>query len=309
MLCLASCVQKVDDTTPTHDAVSPLTTTPRAFPTVSVSKPTLTPTHVSTLTPSPSAIPPSLTPIPTLAQSQREDYWLELISTNVGCKLPCWWGIHPAESRRQEIVNLFAPIGVQDLLPQEYYRFPISVNQIDLTNILLFFTMKDDLVSGINVFAEQFSSYPSFARAMQRYALNSILSEYGKPSQVILGLRSFPTEPDDPWPYRLGVFYDDVGILVYYEGTGLAHYENHIRVCPQYENVRIMDLYLQSPTSGMSLTDFVSSVSGWDIQSELEQRTMYVLEEATDLDLAEFQATFSLSNTTRCFETPTTIWP
>lgn len=69
--------------TPVHPtSTSPLTPTPTQTKTLT---PTLTPT-------------PTWTPLPTIPPDERLDAMLDLLYTNAGCRLPCWWGIIPGET-------------------------------------------------------------------------------------------------------------------------------------------------------------------------------------------------------------------
>jgi hypothetical protein len=67
---------------------------------------TVTETTQPTYTPMPTEVAPSVTPLstrtptlpPTLTAPERIGKFRELLITNLGCRLPCWWGMTPGES-------------------------------------------------------------------------------------------------------------------------------------------------------------------------------------------------------------------
>ena len=66
--------------------------------------PTLTPRPTWTPSPTWTPIPtrtPTATPLPfpTLESAEMQSFIAEMLSTNGGCELPCWWGITPGETR------------------------------------------------------------------------------------------------------------------------------------------------------------------------------------------------------------------
>lgn len=285
-----------------------ITTNTAHATTTSEPLPPKTATYLPTFTPNPSSVPLSTTPIPTLAPTQREAYWLDLISTNRGCKLPCWWGIRPGESPSQELLQFSAAEGFQNLPHKEgdtYILMP-TLDDPGVVYILAGFHAENDFIHAISVDVDLLNANPSLVRAMRRYALEQVLGDYGEPSQVLLRMTSHPTEPNDPWPYQLSIFFDDLGILISYEGTGLSHRGSNIRVCPRYETVQVIRLYLRPPASGETLKDFAKSF-GWDIEKTMVGAAHY-LEEATDLSVGEFRALFVQPDGPGCFETPRDIW-
>lgn len=91
--------------------VTPQTSLQQASPSKTVTPPeptattTLTQTAQPTVTPS-LYFPPtpaiSLTPLPRLGKSEARLLVEELLQTNGGCRLPCWWGITPGKTTWSE---------------------------------------------------------------------------------------------------------------------------------------------------------------------------------------------------------------
>jgi hypothetical protein len=75
---------------------------------------TFTPTQTVAPTPRPTNTPtftPTLTwtPLPTLPSQQTRAKIEELLETNGGCELPCWWGITPNETAWPETLHFLRP--------------------------------------------------------------------------------------------------------------------------------------------------------------------------------------------------------
>ena len=111
-LLLASCASRQEPVVlPTETRVPTLTESPTGTPTSSPS-PTKTPTE----TPSPTWMvtqtpsPPTSTNVPTLVNDEAYPLLLELLRTNEGCQLPCWWGIIPGESTQEDARRIMMPL-------------------------------------------------------------------------------------------------------------------------------------------------------------------------------------------------------
>lgn len=63
---------------------------------------TVTPSMTSTITPelkhTSTSLSPTWTPLPTLDQADKQRLVSDLLSTNGGCRLPCWWGLIPGKT-------------------------------------------------------------------------------------------------------------------------------------------------------------------------------------------------------------------
>jgi hypothetical protein len=279
--------------------------------------PTLTASPLPSPTLLPSASFPRLTytPVPTLSPGEWEAYWLNLISTNDGCELPCWWGVKPGESTPRDILNFLTPLGVHERPPNSYrhgdsiYEFALDVNQKGILNLSLVFYERAGTVLSITVSSDMviLNGSPAFTEAMKRYSLNGVLAHYGKPTRVLVGLRGGPSEPSAPWLYSIWVFYDNLGMLIYYEGEGLSRKGQTLRVCPNYDGIWYIDLYLQSPSSTNLLEDLQALKSQFTIEEQIAEGYLRPLEESTNLSLAAFYELF-VKPGSACFESPASAW-
>ncbi len=202
-------------TTPTvmSSAVLP-TTTPLAS--VTPLLPTSTPTPTSspmlpTATPSPTLtpMPPTITPIPTLAASARPTLVREMLKTNGGCELPCWWGITPGQTDWLAMLGQCESYGDCDFDMPESTQLPDYI-------IRQHFDQQGGKVRSTKIISEIPGGriLESFPRDWRRYALDQVLTRYGKPSQVLLELSNYCADPPcGSSGYGLYVVYDHLVLL------------------------------------------------------------------------------------------------
>ena len=106
---LVGCTAQMIPYTSTATASTGITFTP--LPDVKPSE-TATLTHTPTNTPT---LIPTLTwtPLPTLSAEAAHAKIKELLKTNGGCELPCWWGIIPGKTAWPEALHFLTPIIVE----------------------------------------------------------------------------------------------------------------------------------------------------------------------------------------------------
>jgi hypothetical protein len=296
--------------------------------------PTVLPVHATTTdsvnTPIPSettvALPTStvapkstFTPIPTLLVAEQEDYLLKLLSENGNCELPCWWTIEPGATNLQDARAIFAPLGYGGGLYSTIgympsYDFPLAVNQSEITNLLVRIFVQDDVVQqiyiladNINVAESNVAYFPKYSLAMQGHSLDQLLKNYGVPSEVLIGLHSFPAEQNAPLLYSLWVFYDKLGFLVAYSGEGITNHEDILTVCPRMDKVNLEDFYLQSPQSPTPLRKMADEIGR--IEMALSEGLLRPLDKSTELSPDDFHKLITSDPEKACFQSPADLWP
>ena len=55
------------------------------------------------------SLTPSPTSYPRLSREEAKPRIIEMLQTNAGCRLPCWWGITPGKTRWEEVHALLSP--------------------------------------------------------------------------------------------------------------------------------------------------------------------------------------------------------
>jgi hypothetical protein len=217
-----------------------------------------------------------LTPLPTIPPVSAEAYALELMKTNNGCKLPCWWGIVPGEtmwaSTRQFLESFVLKIISWD--SDQYtmeYKLPES-DAVESMNI----SVDKGLVQKI---------YITSGGTVASYQLDQLLSTYGTPSNILV-LYS--------WMGEVGVL--QLYLLLYYSEQGiLAEYvidselvNDLYRSCPKGVGPT---LTLWFPTPNVKLTDIYPHVKGFKS-----------LKEATGMNIQSFYELFKNSKNGLCIE-------
>lgn len=285
LLCLVGC-----SVLPPSSAETPPAATSTSLPGVT-SSPTSSPPS-PTLTPTPIASP-TLTAHPTLTADERQAFMREMLETNGGCELPCWWGIIPGEAEWQAVLNRFIAYGgfnfeIPHLTRPYDYMLDLSLDH------------KNGVIQSISVMSFIYPGGRSerFPQDWHRYSLDQLLTRHGAPSQVMLEF--WPNPPSPYYPYSLFVFYDHLGILIRYGGSAIPG--ESFRMCPELAGVEFLNLWLRSPGEGPALLELANLD-----RAELVQ--LLSLEEATGMDIQTFYATFREADTTVCLESPVEVWP
>ena len=271
---------------------STLTSLPTAIPSPTPPSPTLTPTR----TPTPSSTP-TLTPLPTLTAQERETRIRELLKTNGDCELPCWWGITPGRT------NWAA---TRQFIMQYDGGFSYGTGDLDIDDIYIRVVMPEGegVVESIKVDVEGHYNQLVFEEDWKYYSLAQILATYGEPSRVWIQLAAGPVMPGSTMGYGVWLFYDHLGFLVCYGGSGVV-VQPIYHVCPTLRGpggIVSIRLWLQSPDS-KTLLEELAGVT----QEQLPY--LRPVEEATGLSVEEFYTLFTQSDGPACFESPRDMWP
>ena len=291
IVCFARCTvfsPPPDETSSPGDPLSSATNpaSPSLSPTLTCPAPSSTPNPTSTFTPTPlptsAPIPAaSSTPRPTLTAREEYNYVREMLATNDGCELPCWWGVTPEKSSWQEGKD-----GLPSSLDFQFW-FPEETVKYDLHLTL---SRERNLVKTIDVRSECFEC-KRFGEDWQRYSLDQVLNRYGPPSRVRIVLAP-PIDAGGPTYYILYIFYDDLGIGIIYMGAATQQ-DEMLRTCFSFQNITLL---LQSPKSSSSLEHTIDPY---------EWTYAVPLDEATGIHIEEFYETFRHSGA--CLEAPATV--
>jgi hypothetical protein len=265
-----------------------------------------------TFTPSPTLIPTitftstPITPIPTLSPNEQETYLLNLIQTNGGCQLPCFLGLQPGISTWDEIKNVEGPIHSRDKYAPDTkgstYLYTFIEKRIESFDVTLWGS--DKVIEKVTVYVGMYSTSRSsykanLAKAMESYALPSILSQYGKPSRILLQAQG-QIEPYSGTQAQILLFYDHLGFVIHYFFINIVFQDDNsyvLHICPNYDYTELIKLYLQSADNSTSLEDMIDDKDSYYLRSYLQP-----LEEITNLNVDEFYNLFNGTNKTVCFD-------
>lgn len=309
LMFLNGCIAPVAST-PTFSSVTPLPVTTTSMP--SPVPPTRTPLLTPTPQPPTPTVAPSPTIAPTLTADQEQALVLELLQTNAGCRLPCWWGFTPGQTTWPTAYAFFASVGK---MPAESrgpkmlnYTVTFHIPQHDV-QVRQIYIVSGNLIEAIEVEIRTVRNYETvygderFAEDLQRYLLPQLLTTYGQPTEVLL--RTFRSVPEGSFiPFNLLLFYPQQGILVRYYGPTERKGE-HIRICPQRTEIA---LRLWLPNKQIMTFEDIARLGILRLPLE-EVSDFRSLEEATGMNLETFYETFKSPNNQLCLETPASMWP
>lgn len=272
----------------------------------------ITPT---TLTASPTIAPALTTSTPyfstylTRVAQQDRDRINELLTTNAGCVLPCWWGITPGLTTLTEADRLMRELGAfGSVLKAQQWRLPdgsvtheVGFDLVDpRESISIQFGVQNNIIQSLLIKVYEVGEPLDF-RYWDTYSLTHIFEKYGKPDRIWLKNTPFVIEPpaSDITLYGLFVFYDDLKILIVY--PGITKIEDPMLICPNLEERQIdgMELYLVNASQEVALEEYAGFILD-------RQEYMLPIEEASGLSVPKFYEFFLSGN--RCFETPRKIW-
>lgn len=282
----------------------PPTLTPRQFMTSTSSiTPTKSPSPTYTLTPT---FIPSMTALPilpTLSASEAETLINDLLVSNSGCKLPCWWGFTPGISMWNVAKQYFDPFTIVD--------GPVFYETDNIQRIgyeIKFQSDENQMAFGVGVDNNEIISdfgIPT-ETSIYGYKLNQLLTSNGEPQEVWLA--PMPYTPGDSW-YYLVLYYPTQGIMARYGGsaTHTVKINNQgeatvtsLKICPIGVGP---ELWLSSPNS-------IEGVMGNSALGGEEFTDLLVpIEKATGLTVEEFYNQFKNGDSQTCFETSSDTWP
>jgi hypothetical protein len=290
--------------------ISPMSTSTIPKP---IGTTTFTETETSTpITPTPTRTEtpfPSITPLPTLANSEVQNYLTNLIQNPGSCKLPCWWGLTPGTSSWQDVKDFMFHIGIKNIGGAYHTlekNFDIA-NPFIQQNIMI--NENDNILSNIWFSVAGYYSPSQFQSIWNLYTPKKILASYGKPSRIYFSISTVndqnPAGKKIGEGYTMWLFYDPQGFLIRYEGLGKVQNQN-IHICPTlgYEAIDSLYFYLQDPTSSTLLEYMVDGFQGEFGKSGFETLP---LEKATGLSIDQFMGL--ATGKINCFDTPYSIWP
>lgn len=252
--------------------------------------------------------------MPTYSAQQVDTKIKELLETNGGCQLPCWWGIVPNKTSWPEASHFLNPLLV-DVGQGTSATYSKDGEQHIATNFSVYFevpniskqgrilfSVQDDIVIGMSV-------YPPVGE--NQYRLHDLMALLGPPNQVLINAQSTSPVSELP-PAVLTLDYSDIGVWASY-GYIPSLDGNSLLICPKsieesksiynYENLGV-GLELFDPDyeydQMLSIEEYAEMVGGF---------TPKKLEEVTDMTIESFYNTFIQPKSETCIETPADLWP
>ena len=221
---------------------------------------------------------------------------LELLNTNAGCSLPCWWGIKPGVTTTDEVQSFLEPF-LGAVVSEVRYEFadtgglflmrpqPKNGLRVDIQ-----YLAEDKIVSMVYVNTEMtrdiyYTVYddPLYQKIMSAYTLEAMLTKYGRPDQILI--RSFSALTAYNNPTQILLYYPEKGIVAqYFSEIFLVEQKNETFVsliCPPKSSI---SLRLFKPDSGLSLAYLLSIDDNYSGYKDIS--------EATNMDVDTFFQTY-----------------
>lgn len=280
------------------------------FTSTATSLPTETPSPVSSPTTTIETIPtkmptasptsmPTWTPLPTFAPSQRGQIYNELMNSNGGCTLPCWWGFELGKTSLNEVRQFYAA----------FDAFLTEHNDKNGVTILEVLFVDPQIENGIqiphtfvaqdNVLVEsqiQLSNQPS-------YQIESILQLLGKPSDIWMW--TIPEPYEDKLPADFILYFPNHGVLLGYR-TGSIKSNEYVKVCFDKVGGATIDLWNPSIWDPNGNKDILERANQTGSAFRLDG--YYPVDEVSNWDVEQFYTVLSNSTHTECLETPSNLW-
>lgn len=305
-------------------AASSCAQSPESLVTASLSPVATMPLNI-TVTTMPSITPPQVistkaittaTSVPILPIEEAQLKFLNLLSNNNGCQLPCLWRIMPGESSFEEAQAILAPLGsIADFTAFESGIGSISPSfthdGLELYTVIDFITNSDNETVNRILFRaeahklltqggyEDIFDSEFFGEKVSAYTLAHVLTEQGVPASVMLATFGGPLTRSGTGGFDILLLYPDQGILANYK-TQMHLFGSMVRGCPTNAHIQ-MELY--PPGKPDSFFEGLRSTD-WSMR----MNEYKPLEEVTSMTVQEFYDTF-LQPTHKCIETPAELWP
>ena len=236
----------------------------------------------------------------------------DLMKTNMGCNLPCFWGIIPGvtgwETAEKFLQTIGATVGNIETSPGINYHSVVFENEnLTLGDNFGFYEIAntvDTILASGNLFGST-RNVKDFISLWDSYSPKKIITNYGIPSRVLLSsVFAIGYGDNDRRGYILWIFYDHLGLLIRYDGTVADLPIYHI--CPLFQeegNITRIDLTLQNPSNSTPLELHDSILAKLSVS-----RKIIPIEEASGINTEDFYNLFVNEESQSCFDTLREIW-
>jgi hypothetical protein len=264
------------------------------------------PTPTYTITPADTFLPPTSTstpfptpmqtgtPFPTLGATQSIEAILESLYKPESCSVPCFWGIIPGETTIREARNLlsYLRLSLKFIVADDGIRYYEANCKLETgLSILLGLAEKNDVIQNLRVsISPKNDNEMQTQREWKAYSPETMINQYGPPSEVHFFLSQTPAEDMGPKPWYVIVMYFDAVDLIVEYGGGQIGSVDYFEACPLVDRFFGIDIWLGKdpvypPGKAASLED------------------------ATDLTMDEFVDLMNSDPKTACFELNTELFP
>ena len=246
--------------------------------------------------------------IPTLKSEDAKILFRRMLAQNDGCKLPCWWGITPGETRwvdAREMLNSFV-----ERIEEETYlkqRADGSPYMIEIAYVYFERGVPEPPYSenapgyfgirSINGIVESILAYQDTA---SRYTLQKLLTENGPPLNVYINTTS--ASPTGKVPFNLLVDFSEKGFMAFYHDDAPIIGDT-IYFCPKdYVPIKILVWSPSPEINQREKEEFIAGLDYWIYDSGL-----LPIQDVSNLTIEQFYVNFRNDNPA-CIVTSPPIW-
>ena len=252
---------------------------------------------------------------PTLTTKERQNYILDILKTNGGCRFPCLWGITPEKSSWDSsriFLSHFSPLISDEKSGDAVTHWiPLQISiEKQSTDAEIYFVERENQIDLINgeITSDDFDNY------VHPYTVKEIITKYGIPSQVEFYLPPGNEKANSNYVgYKFWLFYDQNGmVLEYWNGAQISGAD--YRICPNQfhynilgpsatlsEKYGIVWFAFQSPENKRMLVNLA------EIEDQDVSKTLSILE-ASGMSADEFSNLITQDNKPACFNAAIKLW-
>lgn len=241
----------------------------------------------------------TLTPLPTIPNENLSARIEELLQTNGGCMLPCWWGITPGQTSWDEASQFLTSLSAMTIqldgnVVEVYLDKPDGYPSIEDPYLEYRYNIIDGVVGGMYTYNDDFAEW---------YNLPNILLDYGAPTYIAIS--TYRNDFNNSRPTRLILIYAEHGFMLeIVRFTRISNNDEYVEICPGEGGAHF--LYTWTPNRVLSFHEIVDphvdQITGWDPPPIL-------LEDATGMNIEKFMDMFVNPAPTDCISTPIELWP
>jgi hypothetical protein len=212
---------------------------------------------------------------------------MDLIATNGGCRLPCWWGITPGKTTWEEARIFLEQFVTQILILSKdvygvtYHNLPESVSRGAVGATI---SVQDGIIQeiGTDVYLP----------------LEEVLHIYGQSDEVMIYVDAQSIDPQAP--FTISLFYANQGFLANY--IGKTNKGEILQICPSAISGDQISWFLWNPALDIS---FESAGRESLLFTSPSDRRFLKLGDATNMDIQTFYDTYrNTKNKSTCFVMP-----
>jgi len=221
----------------------------------------------------------------------------ELLRTNGGCDLPCWWGIQPGVTTWDETKNLLADLPL--------YRITLAKKNKNAFIV----AFREPIIRGLGPLSQFYQTdngrvtiIETQLNDLEQYELSNILTKYGKPDGIRVA--TFNAPRDGVLPFRVDLLYLRQGIRIGYSVNARLR-GNEIIACMDEAGSSVI-LTLWSPKD----VDALDKLNGRFSFSTVDQLYYLPFDEAVkQMVIGDFYNTYRVNKAKPCLSTLKSLWP